>query len=123
MNESQLRGWRPRQPSAGLKRQIFSGTGAEPAKPWNWNFAAPALVCGLFALLVIHFNGGAELRAPRPVMTMVLSNGTLAGGFSDRAQELQNHVATVTFDWTNHSGFQSSIGSQSGLVPSTNFSN
>jgi hypothetical protein len=74
-------------------------------------------------MLLVHFNGAGELRGPRPVMTMVLSNGSLAGGFSDHAKELENHVATVTFDWTNHSGFKSSIGSQSGPVPSTNFSN
>ncbi len=123
MNETQLHGWRPRPPSSGLKRRIFSGAGDVPAAAWNWNFAAPALVCGLFALLLVHLNGGAELRGPQPVRTMVLSNGSLAGGFSDRALEPENHLATVTFDWTNHGGFQSSIGSQSGPVPSTNFSN
>jgi hypothetical protein len=118
MNETQLRGWRPRRPSAGLKRRIFRAASA-PATAWNWNHVAPAMACVLFALMMFHFNGGSSLRESKPVLALVLGNGGGAAGFSDSALEPENHLAVVTFDWTNHTGFKSSMG----FTPTTNLSN
>ena len=50
---------------------------------------------------------------------MISSNGSPVAGFSDSAQELGNHLSTITFDWTNHTHFKSSIG----FTPTTNYSN
>ena len=81
------------------------------------------MVCACLALMVVHFNGTGEMRATKPVINLLASNENSAVSFSDEAAEVQNHVATVTFDWTNHTVFKSSIGSHFGPGPLTNFSN
>ena len=117
MNETQLHGWCPRRPSAGLKRQIFNAA-ETPATVWNWHRLAPAMACLMFAMLIFHFDGGGSLREPKPAMALALSNDSPVTGFSDSALEPENHLATVTFDWTNHTGFKSSMG----FTPTTNSS-
>ena len=118
MSEKQLRGWRPRRPSRALKSRIFSAGDEADEPAWNWSCAAPAMVCVLFAMLMFHFNGGGVMHE-KPAMALISSTESRAASFSDEAQEAQNHVASVTFDWTNHTGFKSSIG----FTPMTNFSN
>ena len=123
MNETQLRGWRPRQPSAGLKDRIFRvHKAASAASRWNWHHFAPAMACVLLGMMVLHFNGGGALRDSRPAMYVNFS-GSNAATFSDQAQEIENHLAGVTFDWTNHSVLKSSMRSRTGFGPSTNLSN
>ena len=124
MNENQLRGWRPRQPSAGLKGRIFSGSNATlPATRWNWHQCAPAMACLLFAMMLFHFNGMGGSRESRPALYADFTSGSNSVTFSDHAQELENHLAGVTFDWTNGSVFKSSMRSRTGFGPSTNLSN
>ena len=126
MDENQLRGWRPRPPSAGLKRRIFRAQPAAAFAPvlaaWDFSKLAPATACLLFALMLLHFNGGGWHES-RSAMLVNFSTGSNAVAFSDHAQERENHLATVTFDWTNKGVFQSSIGSHFGSMPTTNFSN
>ena len=112
LNETRLRGWRPRQPSAGLKARIFRTRREEtaPAPGWNWHHLGPAMACLLFVMMMFHFNGGGALRQSSPALYVDFTGGNHAVTFSDRAQETENHLAGVTFDWTNHSGFPSSIG-------------
>jgi hypothetical protein len=81
------------------------------------------MVCACLALMVVHYNGAGEMHGTKPVVNMLASNENSAAPFSDEAAEVQNHVSAVTFDWTNHTGFKSSIGSHFGPGPSTNFSN
>ena len=128
MNETQLRGWRPRRPSRALKSHIFerqtaSGRGGAngdvDVATWNWHFAAPAIVCVCFATLLLHFNSGSLMHEGKPVLAMISSNDNRSTSFSDHAQETENHLSSITFDWTNHTGFQSSIG----FTPTTNSSN
>lgn len=76
------------------------------------------MICLLFAMLMFHFNSGV-LHEQKPAMAMISSNGDRLANFSDQAQETENHMASITFDWTNHTGFKSSIG----FTPTTNFSN
>lgn len=94
-----------------------------PAWRWSWNCAAPAMMCAWLGLMIAHFNGTGEIHGAKPVINLLASNENSAVSYRDEAAEVQNHVATVTFDWTNHTVFKSSIGSHSGLGPSTNFSN
>src|SRR5882757_8610970 len=102
MNENQLRGWRPRQPSAGLKARIFrEGEAAFPATRWNWHQCAPAMACLLFAMMLFHFNGMGGSRESRPAIYADFTSGSNSVTFSDHAQEQENHLAGVTFDWTN----------------------
>jgi len=123
MNETQLRGWRPRRPSRALKGRIFNPDGFSAGEStegptWQWSFATPVMACLLFAMLTFHFNNGV-LPEPKPGWAMISSNNSPMAGFSDSAQEVENHLAAITFDWTNHTGFKSSIG----FTPKTNFSN
>jgi hypothetical protein len=117
--EAQLNSWHPRHPSAGLKRRIFSTAtkSSTLATRWIWGALTPTMACMLLTLTLLNSsNGGLHQK---PVMAMVLSNQTY--GFSDNesAQTAQNHLASVTFDWTNHSVFNSSMG----FTPTTNSSN
>ena len=123
MDENQLHGWRPRRASAGLKRRIFSAPSA-PSWPVWWDFSklAPATASLLFAVMLLHFNG-VTWRESRSAIGFNFSAGSNTVTFSDHAQERENHLATITFDWTNKGAFQSSIGSHFGSEPTTNFSN
>ncbi len=115
MTEAQLRSWRPRPPTAGLK--IFSAAGVTPAATWLWRGLAPTMACLLLTLMA--FNRGGDGLGPRPMMAMVLSNQSDAAYALGGAQTTQNHLAAVTFDSTNRSSF----GSIMGFTPTTNFSN
>ena len=81
------------------------------------------MACALFAMMVFHFNGGGAWRDSRPALYADFTAGSNTVTFSDRAQELENHMAGVTFDWTNHSVFKSSMRSHFGPGPTTNLSN
>jgi hypothetical protein len=101
--ENQLRGWRPRRPSAGLKERIFPTPAENQAPFWGLTRLAPALACLFFVMMALHFNDGGLWSRPR-LMPAATNSGDVYGG-----QAAQNHLASVTFDWTNHSNFQSSI--------------
>ena len=75
------------------------------------------MACGLFTLMAFNHDG-AGLN-PSPILSMVMSNQSYAAYASGAAQSAQNHLATVTFDWTNHSEIKSIIG----FKPTTNFIN
>ena len=75
------------------------------------------MACGLFTLLAFNHEGvGLETR---PALSLIMSNQSCAAYASGAAQSAQNHLATVTFDWTNHSEIKSIIG----FKPTTNFIN
>ena len=65
--ETQLRSWRPRRPSAGLKRRLFSARpGARRERGLALGWLAPATACLLLTLAV--FNSGNDFPpfpAPR----------------------------------------------------------
>jgi len=109
--ETQLRSWRPRRPSAGLKRRIFSSRPGLPATAAFLGWLAPVTACGLLTLLV--FNSGNGLPAGSnnhgTIFAMILSNQNYAAYASDGSQNVQNRVSSVTFDWTNSGSSSSSI--------------
>ena len=109
--ETQLRSWQPRRPSAGLKRRIFS---ARPDVPTNATFLgwlAPVTACALLTLLV--FNPANSLPGSSPargaMMGMVMSNQNYAAYASDGSQNVQNRLASVTFDSTNRGSLPSTV--------------
>lgn len=119
MTETQLRSWRPRRPSAGLKRRILRLVD-EPdilSARWLWSGLAPTMACALLTLMAFSRNGDG--LGPKPAMTIILSSQNNAAYATGGAQTEQNHLAAVTFDWTNRSVFKSSIR----FTPATNFSN
>ena len=119
MNETQLRSWRPRRPSAGLKRRILQLAGEPdvPAAHWLWGCLAPTVACALLTLMM--FNHGSDGLAQRPAISVILSDQTSAAYATDGERTEQNHLAAVTFDSTNRSNFRSIIH----FTPTTNLSN
>jgi hypothetical protein len=110
--ETQLRSWRPRRPSAGLKRRILSARPGTPATAAFLGWLAPATACALLTLLVFNSSNGlpAGPSSHGTMMAMILSNQNYAAYASDGSQNVQNHLATVTFDCTNRGASTSSIG-------------
>jgi hypothetical protein len=117
--ETQLSSWRPRRPSAGLKRRIFTHASQFSARTtrWLWGTLTPTMACLLLTLCML--NSSNSVIHPKPDITMILSNQGNAFDGGDGGQTAQNHLASVTFDWTNHSVFNSSIR----FTPTTNSSN
>ena len=119
MNESQLLTWRPRRPSAGLKRRLLKFTGEDdaPSARWLLSCVAPTMACALLTLMVLNRDGGV-LDAKVP-MAMILSNQNNAAYATGGAESGQNHLAAVTFDSTNRNNLGSSIR----FTPTTNVTN
>ena len=117
VTEAQLRSWRPRQPAARLKQKTFGSAPARRTATWFWGGLAPAMACIFFTLKM--FNHDGDGFGSKPVMSVVLSNQNDAAYAMGGNETAQNHLATVTFDSTNHSSFRSIIG----FTPTTNFSN
>ena len=118
-SENQLRSWQPRRPSAALKRRIlqFVGEDEVPTARWLWSCVAPTMACALLTLMAFsHDNAGL---GPKVSMAMILSNQDNVAYATGGAQTGQNHLAAVTFDSTNRSILESSIG----FTPITNFTN
>jgi hypothetical protein len=63
-----------------------------------------------------HDSGGL---GQKPAMALILSSQNNAVYATGGAQTEQNHLAAVTFDWTNRSDFKSIMG----FTPTTNLSN
>ena len=84
---------------------------------WWWRALAPAMACVLFTLMALNHEGDGF--GAKPVLALVMSNQSCAVYASGPSQTVQNHLATVTFDWTNHSEIKSIIG----FKPTTNFIN
>jgi len=119
MNESQLRSWQPRRPSATLKRRILQFAAADeiPTARWLWSCVAPTMACVLLTLMA--FNRDNAGLGPKVPMALILSNEKNAAYAMGGAQTGQNHLAAVTFDSTNRSLLESSIG----FTPTTNLTN
>lgn len=116
--ENQWRGWQPRRPSPGLKSKVFHAPEAERELTLDWTRLAPAMACLFFVMLAAHFNGGGIWSQQR-ISSATTTNQNYVFYDGDGGQVAQNHLAGVTFDWTNRSGFPSSIG----FAPKTNSSN
>jgi hypothetical protein len=116
--ENQLRGWHPRRPSAELKERIFHSSTDDHALLLNWTRLAPAMACVFLVMLMIHLNAG-NFWSERSAKSMTATNLGLVYYDAEGGQVAQNHLSSVTFDWTNHNGFRSSIG----FAPTTNLSN
>jgi len=109
MNENPLFSWRPRRASAGLRRRLFrlAADVDVPTARWLWSCVAPTMACSLLALMALN-REGEGLPSKLPIAS-ILSSQNNAAFASGTAQTEQNHLATVTFGWTNDSVLRSSI--------------
>ena len=113
--ENQLRSWRPRRPSAGLKRRIFRIRQTTPKiMVWAFRCLAPAAGCVLLAAATLNQGNGRSserLQGNRmmAMLTSITSNqlAYLPGDY----QQALNGTCRLTFEWTNRNGSTSSIGS------------
>jgi hypothetical protein len=76
---------------------------------WVLGSLAPATACLLFTLSVFNSGNYTASSRPAPVLAMILSNQSSAAFASGDYGQLQNSLFSVTFDWTNHGGFTSSM--------------
>jgi hypothetical protein len=108
--ENQLRSLRPRRPSAGLRRKLFAApVNATRRMAWVLGSIAPAAACVLLSLSVYNSGNLGVSSHPTPVLAMILSNQNYAAYASSNEREPQNSLFSVTFDWTNHGEFPSSM--------------
>jgi hypothetical protein len=109
--ETQLRSWRPRRPSAGLKHRIFiARTLSLPQIARVLGWLTPATACILLIFLVLNPNtASSDLGRQEPILAMIMSNQSYAVHFVNHRMG-RNDLSAVTFDWTNHSGSTSSMG-------------
>lgn len=98
--ETQLRSWRPRRPSARLKRRLF-GFSFGPGAAWIVGSLTPAAAC---ALLTLNIWGSRSAMPGVPLPVLVASNWNQAAYVQDGFADKQNHWICVTFDSTNRSG-------------------
>jgi hypothetical protein len=63
----------------------------------------------LLTLSVFNSENTGQLLRREPMAAMILSNQNYAAYASGNFRESQNGLSSVTFDWTNHGGFTSSI--------------
>ena len=115
--ENELISWKLRQPASRLKRRIFRDEATLPSLTWFWGALAPAAVCVM--LTFVGFNTNSGLAVSKSMIAMSLSNQNAAAYACGNGQVAQNHWASVTFESTNRSLFNSSMG----FTPSTNLSN
>ena len=104
--ETRLGSWKPRRPSAGIKRRLFPAPQVRREMVRLLNWLAPATVCTLVALAAFRQENGIPTQPPRhdPAVALMMSNlntvAYLAGGPSASAQNL----LSSTFEFTNRNG-------------------
>jgi hypothetical protein len=76
---------------------------------WLLGSLAPATACVLLTLSFFNTGNIGSSSRHEPVVAMILSNQNYAAYASDNFRGAQNNLSAVTFDWTNHNGFSSSI--------------
>ena len=112
--EAQLRSWRPRRPSAALKRRLFaSPVNRVPQMAWFVGWLVPATACVMLTFLMLNSGNaipGQSLRR-NPMVSSILSNQSPLGPALESPWKGQNELSSVTFDWTNRSGSTSSMPS------------
>jgi hypothetical protein len=109
--------WQPRPASKRLERRIFETDPHPRAAKWFWGCLVPTTACALLTLMTL--NHSAELSERRPLFSLAGTGLTAMLATADDQHSAQNHLASVTFDSTNHSVFNSN----GCFTPSTNFSN
>ena len=106
--ETQLRSWRPRRPSARLKRRLF-GFSLSPGAAWIAGSLAPAVACALLTLGI--WGSRSAMPSGTPLPGLMASNWNQAAFALDGFADKQNHWVLVTFDSTNRSGLGSTVSS------------
>jgi hypothetical protein len=105
--ETQLRSLQPRHPSARLKRKIFSTRLRMPGRAWFLGPLAPVTACALLTFLAFHMENSVSIsREP----TATIASNQMVAAYVNGFFRGENSPRNVTFEWTNRSFSNSSIG-------------
>ena len=109
--ENRLRSCPPRRPSARLKRRLFGSPVSLMPKGMAWLLGtlAPAMACLVLTLTALNPDSAGNLLRRETMTAMILSNQNYAAYASDNFRGTENRLSSLTFDWTNHSDFPSSM--------------
>jgi hypothetical protein len=80
-----------------------------PKLAWLLGTLAPATACVLLTLSGFNPENAGTLLRRETLTAMILSNQNYAAYASENFRGTENRLSSVTFDWTNHSGFTSSM--------------
>jgi hypothetical protein len=109
--ENRLHSWQPRRPSARIKRRLFPTTGAREAASLSLRWLAPAAACLVLALTVASHDPGLSVNSARSeaMMGLISSNLSYTNILPSSGSPGRNGISPPSFEWTNVSGFTSSI--------------
>lgn len=109
--ENQLRSWHPRRPSPKVKRRLFGVSEPTEAAILSLRWLIPAAACLLLALTIASQEPGfsAVSSHREPMMGLISSNLSYVNVLSTQRPAGLNRISTANFEWTNLSGFTSSI--------------
>ena len=110
--EDQLTSWKPRRPSAGIKRRLFPATRTQPELFRVLNWLAPATVCLLLALAAFKEENGFPGALPRQdhSVAMIMSNSSAIAYLPGASSQIEQNVLSATLGWTNHTRSTSTVG-------------
>ena len=111
--ETQLRSWRPRRPSAGLKRRIFSSAARRLELATTFRWLVPAAACTLLALGSLNQQLGLprDASSSEALISAIMNNQSPVSDLVRDKQSSRNSLFALTLGWTNQTGSTSSISS------------
>ena len=109
--ENQLRSWRPRRPSARIKRRLFPRASSGEFTGLSLRWLAPAAACLMLALTIASQQPGLSASSERQqaMMGLVSNNLSYTNLLPENDNAGHNRISSTSFEWTNLSGITSSI--------------
>ena len=104
--ENQLGSWKPRRPSAKIKRRLFPAPRARAELVRLSHWLAPATVCLLVALAAYRQENGILLGPAHrdPSVATMLSNQNYVAYLAGGPSQIEHNVWSRTFEFTNSNG-------------------
>src|SRR5262245_15666512 len=106
--EKQLRSWKPRRPSPGLKARLFPQATAQAAEEFSW---ANALHWLAPAMAVLCLSTFMLARQPGIFLAPSAAGHVVSADYAAAEPGDHNIWPRATFEWTNSSGSTSTPGS------------
>jgi hypothetical protein len=109
--EERLRSWQPRRPSPKIKRRLFGEAVRQHTAEWSLRWAATAAACLLLTLTIFKQDSEFAHGTPgrEPLMGLISSNLSSTNILPGNHSPVRGVNAPTSFEWTNLSGFTSSV--------------
>jgi len=110
--EEQLTSWKPRRPSARLRRRLFRAPHDRPELVRVLNWLAPATVCMLLALAAFRQENGLSDVSSRQdhMVAIIMSNSSAITYLPGGSSQVEQNILPATLGWTNHTRSISTMG-------------